>query len=77
MQGLQQFLAMWRERLLRSGFRAGCPVLAAAVEEPVEAVPSQPRVAAAEVFARWQGHLASAFVAEGRAPQRRASWPAW
>ena len=23
-QGLQQFLAMWRERLLRSDFRAGC-----------------------------------------------------
>lgn len=65
MQGLQQFLAMWRERLLRSGFRAGCPVLAAAVEEPVEAVPSQPRVAAAEVFARWQGHLAAAFIADG------------
>ena len=41
-QGLQQFLAMWRERLLRTGFRAGCPVLAAAVEEPVEAMPSQP-----------------------------------
>jgi len=67
-QGLQQFLAMWRERLLRSDFRAGCPVLAAAVEEPVEATPSQPRAAAAEVFARWHGHLASAFVAEGHAP---------
>lgn len=66
-QGLQQFLALWRERLLRSGFRAGCPVLAAAVEEPVDATPSQPRAAAAEVFARWQGHLTEAFVAEGRA----------
>ncbi|KAG1434432.1 hypothetical protein G6F55_014540 [Rhizopus delemar] len=59
---------MWRERLLRSGFREGCPVLAAAVEEPVEAMHSQPRAAAAEVFARWQGHLASAFIAEGHAP---------
>jgi len=67
-QGLQQFLAMWRERLLRSGFRAGCPVLAAAVEEPVEAVTSQPRVAAAEVFVRWQGHLAAAFIADGHEP---------
>ena len=67
-QGLQQFLAMWRERLLRSEFRAGCPVLAAAVEEPVESTASQPRAAAAEVFARWHGHLASAFVAEGHAP---------
>jgi len=67
-QGLQQFLAMWRERLLRSGFRAGCPVLAAAVEEPMDAVPSQPRAAAAEVFARWHDHLGRALVAEGHAP---------
>ncbi|MDT3454387.1 TetR/AcrR family transcriptional regulator [Stenotrophomonas pavanii] len=67
-QGLQQFLAMWRERLLRSEFRAGCPVLAAAVEEPVESTASQPRAAAAEVFARWHGHLASAFAAEGHTP---------
>jgi len=43
-------------------------VLAAAVEEPVEAVTSQPRVAAAEVFVRWQGHLAAAFIADGHEP---------
>lgn len=68
--GLERFLAMWRERLLRSQFRAGCPVLAAAVEEPVEAVASQPRAAAAEVFARWQGHLAKAFISDGHAPEQ-------
>lgn len=70
--GLERFLAMWRERLLRSQFRAGCPVLAAAVEEPVEAVASQPRAAAAEVFARWQGHLAQAFISDGHAPEQAA-----
>lgn len=72
LQGLQQFLALWRERLLRTGFRAGCPVLAAAVEEPVDATPSQPRAAAAEVFVRWQGHLTEAFVADGHAPVQAA-----
>jgi AcrR family transcriptional regulator len=66
--GLRQFLALWRERLLRTGFRAGCPVLAAAVEEPVEVASSQPRAAAAEVFVRWQGHLATAFIADGHEP---------
>ena len=71
--GLERFLAMWRERLLRSQFRAGCPVLAAAVEEPVEAVASQPRAAAAEVFARWQGHLAQAFISDGHAPEQAAA----
>ncbi|AWH17992.1 TetR family transcriptional regulator [Stenotrophomonas sp. ZAC14D2_NAIMI4_7] len=70
--GLERFLAMWRERLLRSQFRAGCPVLAAAVEEPVEAVASQPRAAAAEVFARWQGHLAQALISDGHAPEQAA-----
>lgn len=70
--GLERFLTMWRERLLRSQFRAGCPVLAAAVEEPVEAVASQPRAAAAEVFARWQGHLAQAFISDGHAPEQAA-----
>ncbi|WP_312252133.1 TetR/AcrR family transcriptional regulator [Stenotrophomonas sp.] len=71
--GLERFLAMWRERLLRSQFRAGCPVLAAAVEDPVEAVASQPRAAAAEVFARWQGHLAQAFISDGHAPEQAAA----
>ncbi|AWH29626.1 TetR/AcrR family transcriptional regulator [Stenotrophomonas sp. YAU14A_MKIMI4_1] len=71
--GLERFLAMWRERLLRSQFRAGCPVLAAAVEEPVEADASQPRAAAAEVFARWQGHLAQAFISDGHAPEQAAA----
>ncbi len=71
--GLQQFLAMWRARLLRTQFRAGCPVLAAAVEEPVEAIASQPRVAAADAFRRWQGHLAQAFVADGHAPAQAAA----
>ena len=43
-------------------------MLAAAVEEPVDATPSQPRAAAAEVFVRWQGHLAAAFIADGHEP---------
>jgi hypothetical protein len=58
-------------------FRAGCPVLAAAVEEPVEAVPSQPRVAAAEVFARWQGHLAQPSLPTATNSRLRTGWPAW
>ena len=63
-------LLVRRERLLRISkmLNEHGPVLAAAVEEPVEALPSQPRAAAAEVFARWQGHLAEAFVADGHAP---------
>ena len=75
-QGLQQFLAMWRERLLRSDFRAGCPVLAAAVEEPVEATPSQPRrrprcSRAGTAISPRRSSL------KGMPRQRRVNWPAW
>src|SRR4051812_7761857 len=32
--GLQAFLAVWRETVLSTEFRAGCPVLAVSVEDP-------------------------------------------
>lgn len=67
-QGLRQFLAIWRERLLRSQLRAGCPVLASAVEEPSEGGPGIVRDAAAAAFARWEWRLADALQRDGHAP---------
>ncbi|MCF7751488.1 TetR/AcrR family transcriptional regulator [Bacillus subtilis subsp. subtilis] len=72
-QGLQQFLQRWRARLLRTGFAAGCPVLAAAVEEPVDAVASLARGAAASVFTQWEQRLGSALAAAGHAPAQSAA----
>ncbi len=71
--GLRQFLAMWRERLLRAQFQAGCPVLAASVEEPVDAVAHEVRDAAAEVFARWEARLGEALERGGHAPAQAAT----
>lgn len=71
--GLQQFLELWRARLLRTRFAAGCPVLAAAVEEPVDAVSSQARGAAATVFAQWERRLGDALIAAGHAPAQAAA----
>ncbi|MEG2803674.1 helix-turn-helix domain-containing protein [Stenotrophomonas sp.] len=71
--GLQQFLQRWRERLLDSRFEAGCPVLAAAVEVPVDAHPSAARDAAAAVFARWEQRLGDALVQAGHAPAAAAA----
>lgn len=71
--GLQQFLQTWRARLLRTQFAAGCPVLAAAVEEPVDAVASKARGAAAAVFAQWEHRLGAALVAAGHAPAQAAA----
>ena len=70
--GIAQFLQLWRDRLLRSNFDAGCPVLAASVEVPVEAVPSQARDAAALVFARWEQRLGRAMIDAGHAPAQAA-----
>ncbi|MGW3020628.1 LmrA/YxaF family transcription factor [Streptomyces longwoodensis] len=47
---------LWRDRLVESGFRAGRPIVAVAVETNDDA-PQLARSAAA-VFARWQQALA-------------------
>ncbi|MCD9032971.1 TetR/AcrR family transcriptional regulator [Luteimonas sp. Y-2-2-4F] len=70
--GLRGFLAMWRERLERSGFHGGCPVLAAAVEEPVDAESEGAAAAAAEAFAQWERRLSEALAEAGVAAPRAA-----
>lgn len=66
--GLRGFLAMWRDILIRSDFRMGCPVMAAAVEEPVDDVAEDALNAAAQVFGEWEEKLVAALTAEGRDP---------
>jgi len=76
--GLRAFVGWWRRVLEKSGFEAGCPVLAVAVE-PVaeEAVPDGERpgealrVLAREAFERWESILAAALRREG-VPAARA-----
>jgi AcrR family transcriptional regulator len=66
--GLRAFLALWRGIVVSSDFRAGCPVLAVAVEEPpTEEIP--PAVtAAAEAFTAWEQLLADAIRRHGADP---------
>ncbi|MEU1162312.1 TetR/AcrR family transcriptional regulator [Streptomyces sp. NPDC090075] len=53
--GLRAFLALWREIVVASDFRAGCPVLAVSVEEPPPGGELPPALlAAAEVFDDWE-----------------------
>lgn len=63
--GLHAFLAMWREILVRSRFRMGCPVMAAAVEEPIDEVALEALKSAAHVFDDWEEKLSSALQADG------------
>jgi len=65
--GVSRFLALWRERLLHSDFHVGCPVLAAAVEEPIDGGGDEARQAAGAAFSAWEQRLGDAFAAEGRA----------
>lgn len=64
--GLRAFLAMWRNVVLDSDFRAGCPVLAVSVED-LPAGQDAPREAAAAAFGNWTGLLAESLREHGAA----------
>ncbi|MEV5953921.1 TetR/AcrR family transcriptional regulator [Streptomyces sp. NPDC051987] len=63
LEAVDSFFAVWRERLVESGYRIGCPVAAVAAETNDEA-PQLARSAAA-AFARWQETLAAHFCRHG------------
>ncbi|MER7725788.1 TetR/AcrR family transcriptional regulator [Streptomyces sp. NPDC096323] len=67
-EAVDAFFALWRDRLVESGFRAGCPIVAVAVETNDDA-PQLARSAAA-VFARWQEALAGLFLRHGLTEER-------
>ncbi|MCL7425358.1 TetR/AcrR family transcriptional regulator [Streptomyces sp. YS415] len=68
LEAVDAFFVLWRDRLLESDFRAGCPIAAVAVETNDDA-PQLARSAAA-VFARWQEALAALFVRHGLTEER-------
>lgn len=65
---IDAFFLLWRDRLTESDFRAGCPIVAVAVETNDDA-PQLVRSAAA-VFARWRDALAALFVRHGLTEER-------
>lgn len=71
-EGLRAFLALWRAIVVESDFRAGCPVLAVAIEEaPADEIPPA-LAAAAEVFDQWESLLAASLRAHGAEAERAA-----
>ncbi|KAB2346525.1 TetR/AcrR family transcriptional regulator [Actinomadura rudentiformis] len=68
--GLRAFLGLWRQTVLDSDFRAGCPVLAVAVEEPPADGAPEALNAAAEVFAAWQQMLSTSLRENGVEPDQ-------
>jgi AcrR family transcriptional regulator len=67
-EAIDAFFVLWRERLVESDFRVGCPIVAVTVETNDDA-PRLSRSAAA-VFARWQDMLAALFVRHGLTEER-------
>ncbi|MGW0816512.1 TetR/AcrR family transcriptional regulator [Streptomyces viridiviolaceus] len=68
-EAVDAFFALWRDRLVEDGFRAGCPIVAVAVETNDEA-PQLARSAGA-VFAGWQEAFTALFLRH-RLPEDRA-----
>ena len=64
-QGLRAFLGLWRDVLIDNDFQAGCPVLAAAVEQPASEEESPVHAAAAEAFSGWRSRLADSLAQNG------------
>ncbi|MGW4229933.1 TetR/AcrR family transcriptional regulator [Streptomyces sp. NPDC004980] len=67
-EAVDAFFVLWHDRLAESGFRAGCPIVAVAVETNDDA-PQLARSAAA-VFARWQEALAALLIRHGLTEER-------
>lgn len=63
--GLKAFLDLWRKIVVDSDFRAGCPVLAVAIEEPPAGEIPPALTAAAEVFEHWESLLAASLREHG------------
>ncbi|MFJ3975003.1 TetR/AcrR family transcriptional regulator [Streptomyces sp. NPDC090021] len=70
--GLRAFLALWRKIVVDTDFRAGCPVLAVAIEEPPTGEIPPALAAAAEVFDQWESLLAGSLRAHGAEPDQAA-----
>jgi AcrR family transcriptional regulator len=72
---LDKLFADYRKQLLRTGFRAGCPVVAVSVEagdpdKPDAATPVIERAAAA--FSTWTDLIAARLIADGVSKERAA-----
>lgn len=63
--GLKAFLAIWREEVVRSDFRAGCPVLSVAVEEPASEEEMAALLVAESVFRDWMKLLSASLREHG------------
>lgn len=65
--GLRAFFALWQKILLRSDYRAGCPVLAVSIEEPSDGEGQAALSTAASIFGQWEALLCASLEQAGAA----------
>jgi AcrR family transcriptional regulator len=70
-EALAAFADFWKTRLVSSDFRAGCPIVAAAVD--YEHLVPEAKEAVREVFAQWHDLLVGVLTQAGRTPARAQS----
>ena len=63
--GVESFLQLWRDVILSTEYKAGCPVIAVVMEEATTAEIDAAHQVAAAVFNHWRGLLGTALVEEG------------
>lgn len=64
-EGVKAFLSLWRDIVIKSQYRAGCPVLSVAVEEPSTEEEIELLKIAADVFGTWRKLLTNSLMAQG------------
>lgn len=64
-EGVKAFLTLWRDIVISSHYRAGCPVLSVAVEEPSTDEEVELLGIAADIFRTWRTLLTDSLRAQG------------
>jgi AcrR family transcriptional regulator len=70
-QAMQAFFTIWRDALIASEFRAGCPVVAVVADEASTGIGSKPMAAAAKALTDWEAVLEKS-LAERDVPRQQA-----
>lgn len=60
--GVNAFLSMWRTVIIETNYRAGCPVIAVAMEEAVNDEIEEAHLQAAKIFTHWQTLLSQSLM---------------
>jgi AcrR family transcriptional regulator len=64
-EGIRFFVNQWASAVKAADYRAGCTVMAVAVEEPRDSDGEKARATAAEVFSHWEALLAASLRKSG------------